>query len=38
MSKEKEPKLDLKKFKENFVKGEMYHGILVNTCKSKRNK
>ena len=30
MSKENEPKLDLKKFKENFVKGEMYHGILVN--------
>jgi len=28
--KEKEPKLDVKKFKENFIKGEMYHGILVN--------
>ena len=28
--KEKEPKFDLKQFKENFIKGEMYHGILVN--------
>jgi hypothetical protein len=27
---ENEPKFDLKKFKEYFVKGEMYHGILVN--------
>ena len=28
--KEKEPKFDTKNFKENFLKGEMYHGILVN--------
>ena len=28
--KESEPKLDVKKFKENFIKGEMFHGILVN--------
>ena len=28
--KENEPKFDLKRFKENFIKGEMYHGILVN--------
>ena len=27
---ENEPKFDLKNFKENFIKGEMYHGILVN--------
>ena len=25
-----EPKFDLKIFKENFIKGEMFHGILVN--------
>ena len=28
--KENEPKFEAKKFKENFIKGEMYHGILVN--------
>ena len=28
--KENEPKIDIKKFKENFIKGEMYHGVLVN--------
>ena len=28
--KENEPKIDIKKFKENFIKGEMYHGLLIN--------
>ena len=28
--KEIEPKYDLKKLKDSFIKGEMYHGILVN--------
>jgi hypothetical protein len=28
--KEIEPKFDIKNFKESFIKGEMYHGILVN--------
>ena len=28
--KENEPKFDIKNFKESFIKGEMYHGILVN--------
>ena len=27
---ENDPKFDIKKFKENFIKGEMYHGVLVN--------
>ena len=28
--KKNEPKFDIKNFKESFIKGEMYHGILVN--------